>query len=476
MTDFAANVRSIAKQMSLEVHLVGGCVRDQFLGRPTNDLDVLVPGGTHAFAEALSEDVGGSLFELGSGRGMFRVVGPPGSRDQHVDVSPLAGSLQEDLRRRDFTINAIARTCGDRERLVDPLDGVRDLRRNVIRATSPKAFIEDPVRALRAVRLAAQLGFEIEPGTRSMIQQSASLLSRAAGERVRDEMFLLLQEPDFARQILLLDELELLVVLFPEVAALKGIEQGGYHDRDAFEHTIEVIGALEGLAQSPERLAPDQATELAHHWSVPLSGDRRRRDLLMLAALLHDIGKVDTQEVDEEGVAHFYGHTEHGADMACRIARRLVLSRREEAFLSTVVSSHLRPTLLAGNPNAGAHALRRLRRDVGTALPDVVALAWSDGQAKGGPKSSRGRIERLRVLAQGLIAEWVADREAREAPLLSATEIMAALDLRPGPRVGQLVQALADAQAEGIVQSRDKAVAFLKELQERAEGADGIAN
>jgi tRNA nucleotidyltransferase/poly(A) polymerase len=464
VTSLAAAVCRTAQELGVDAYLVGGCVRDQLLGRPTRDLDVLVQGDTAAFAEALAHRLGGSFFELGTGRGMYRVIGPPDELDTHVDLTPFCGPLEEDLRRRDFTINGLAKPCRTPGEVLDPTGGLPDIQGRLVRAASPESIAADPIRAIRAVRLAAQLRFDIEPGTRSLVAASAGLVARAPAERLRDELFLLLREPGVADAIRLLEELSLLDAILPEVGALREVDQSGYHQHDALAHTLETVKALEMVIRAPQGLSPEHVAELKRHWGAELAGGRRRRELLLLAGLLHDVGKAETRTVAPDGVTHFFGHPEAGARLTATIARRLTLSRREEAFLKAVVAHHLRPTLLAADPNAGPAATRRLLRDGGDSLPDIVALSWADGVAKAGPKVSSEVRERLRALCRDLIAAWSTRREQPTPPLLSSAEIMEMLGVRPGPQLGALIRALADAQADGVVRSREGAAAFLRDL------------
>ncbi|HEX7021905.1 MAG TPA: HDIG domain-containing protein [Trueperaceae bacterium] len=407
--------------------LVGGAVRDALLGRPPADLDWLVADPEVA-ARAAADALDGSVFPLDDARGHWRVVTKDAVRDY---IRPV-GSLEADLAARDFTINAMA--ADPTGRLIDPLGGRADLRARQLRMVAPANLRNDPLRALRAVRLVVQLGLEIAPDTQRVLRelaasQQAGELPLPAWERAGEELNKLLVLPAAAEGIRLLQELGFLEVYLPELARLHGVTQGGYHHLDALAHSLEALRQL--LAGFPD-------ASRALRW----------------ATLLHDLGKADTRQAETSKVIHFYGHDKLGAMLARRLLQRLrqpaELTRKVEAL----VRYHMLP--LPKNRREARRFVHRRR----TLLPELLELMIADREAARGPMSSEASRQAYRM-ALARVLEILAELPPRK-PLLDGREIMALLDLPPGPRVGEAIRFVAEAEAVGDIASREEAEAALQ--------------
>ena len=278
--------------------LVGGCVRDLLIGKPPADYDVAVSSGPESYARRLAERHGGRPVAIGPARHrIFRVV----AGDRVFDVSPLAGSsIAADLHNRDFTINAMAFDL-TRQALIDPENGRADLRNRVIRMVSPAAFTRDPLRQLRAFRLAAQFTCRIEPQTVQAVKNGAGTITRGAGERIRTELLKMLA---ISKSVNLIEQMAACGLLFdilPELAPLQSCRQNAHHSFDAWTHTLVAFRRLEALIDPDSRAeggSPlDRAVQALH--------DGGRTGLLKMALLLHDVGKPATRSVDEQGQVHF---------------------------------------------------------------------------------------------------------------------------------------------------------------------------
>ncbi|UCC65393.1 MAG: CCA tRNA nucleotidyltransferase, partial [Anaerolineae bacterium] len=316
------------REEGMEAYLVGGSVRDTLLGRPAHafhDLDFAVPVGGLVLARRLADWLGGAFFPLDVERDTGRVVltGSDGRR-LFLDFARWRGeSLETDLADRDFTITAMAldvtQTAG--VNLIDPFGGRADLSAGLVRAVSDRSFANDPVRTLRAVRMEAELGLHVEPHTEILLRRAVPSLDRVSRERVRDELVRILGTPGAAAHVRRLDGLGLLLAILPEVVALKGVTQWPPHRPDVYEHTLQVLAALEELfawlwpdgAYSP---LPGEVAEtlgclalwrepLQVHLSQQTSSGCVRATLLKLAALLHDVGKPETRSQDENGRIRF---------------------------------------------------------------------------------------------------------------------------------------------------------------------------
>ena len=264
--------------------------------------------------------------------------------DTYVDFAHLRGNLREDLATRDFTINAMARQLGSNE-LTDPFHGIKHLETKQVCAVSDQVFQNDPVRLLRAIRIARELDFVIGGHTETLIRHDAHLLEFASMERARDEFYKIIALPNCVAALRQLDNLGLLGVLLPEVAALKNVTQSPPHAYDVFEHSLVAIDELEKIQtrEYAEVANGEFVAELISHFTQHISAERGRGTLLRVAMLLHDIGKAGTRSVDADGKIHSYEHEPCGAQMAEDILRRLRFSNDEIEIVLRVIQNHLRP-------------------------------------------------------------------------------------------------------------------------------------
>ena len=454
--------------------LVGGAVRDVLLGRAPSDLDWLV-ADPEATARALAGAWGGSLVALDPARGHWRVV--VGTPDRSADLDPPEGapdvapagadpravpgartwdfaaprgaSLEDDLRRRDLTVNALAWRPHD-EALIDPTGGLADLRAGRVRLAGPRALHDDPLRAWRVVRFAARLGFRVERATRAQVAVAAGALARGAlprpaPERVGAELEALLTTPVAGRAVRALDELGLLALDLPELTAGRGVRQGPLHHLDVLDHQIEALQQLvDGF--------PD--ADLALRW----------------ATLLHDVGKPPTREpggLGPDGLVlrdRFTGHDRVGADLAASALERLRQPRARVARVHALVAAHMRP--LPGDERGARRFVHRLR----PLLPDLLRLMLADREAARGRGASAAARRAYRERVGRVLAALDATPPA--PALLDGRAVMAALDLAPGPEVGAILAAVAEAQALGEVVDRDGALAYAERVA-RARGRSG---
>src|SRR4051794_12974106 len=290
-----------------DVWLVGGAVRDRLLGRDTDDVDLAVPGDPRAHARRLARAGRGTAFELSGAFGAWRVVGP--RHAWHVDLVRLRdGDIHADLAHRDFTINAMAEPLAGGE-LLDPHGGRADLEARRLRMVSPRSLEEDPLRALRAVRIAVELALVIDPATADAVDEHAPGIDRVAAERVFGELKRVVCADDVLRGLRMMDAHGLTAVVLPELAALHGVEQSVYHHADVYDHTLEVLDATALLAADPQAAGlADQAQAVRALLAEPLADDLTRGEAMRFAALLHDAAKPLTQARRGDGRVTFIGH------------------------------------------------------------------------------------------------------------------------------------------------------------------------
>ncbi len=431
------SIASLAADAGIDVWIVGGTVRDVLLGRAPRDLDIAVDRHALTLARRLADALRGHYVELDDERCVARVVLPASAGDSppedlhadpgvdaitrlcsetlplpvpqedaaaYIDVAQLAGSVENDMRRRDFTIDTLAVRLSDAlqhpagARAIDVCGGLADLRAKLVRMNAPSVFADDPLRLLRAARIAAELAFQVEALTAQEVRSRAPTVLDASPERQRDELARVFALDAAYPGVRLLDELGLLDVLLPEVSIGRGVEQPKEHAYDVFEHNVRTVDVLDVLLadQRPARhdlWLWDCAWDafgwceqgLRAYFAQRLSGDRSRASLLKVAGLLHDIAKPQTREL-RDGRTRFVGHADLGARMAHDIMRRLRFSSRETRFVSTLVAEHLRPVQLAQIGEVPTRrALYRFYNDLGDAAPAVLLLSLADVPAAPGP-------------------------------------------------------------------------------------------
>jgi putative nucleotidyltransferase with HDIG domain len=448
-----------------EAWIVGGAVRDAALGDEVRDLDLAVPGDPGAAARALAGPLGGHAFELSSEFSTWRVVST--ARGWQVDLTPLRdGSIDADLAARDFTIGAVAVPLAGGE-VRDPFDGLGDLERRVLRAVGERSFAEEPLRLLRAPRLAAGLGLDLDPGTAELARDAAGRAGEPAGERQLAELRQLLGGRDPLRGLRLMDELGVTAVVLPEVAGLHGVGQGPNHHLDVHGHTLAVLEYTLEIEMNLERFAGDRAAEVAALLAEPLADEMSRGTALRFGALFHDIAKPQTRQ-ERDGFVSFRGHDAAGAEMIGELfAGRLHASRRLTRHLQALALHHLRLGFMIPERPLSRRRVHDYLRATEPVSVDVTLLTVADRlSARGaGPLASPEMVSAHLDLAREMIAaalDW--RRDGPPAPLLRGDEIAAALELEPGPELGEAVAELEAAQYAGEVTDHDSALALLASL------------
>jgi putative nucleotidyltransferase with HDIG domain len=471
-----------------EIHLVGGAVRDMLLNRLSPDLDFALPSNGISLARRVANALKADFMVLDDERETGRVIvtGSDGTRT-FLDFATYRGdNLEEDLRARDFTINAIAFDL-HKQTLIDPLNGASDLRAKLIRACSSTSLSDDPVRILRAVRQAAAFEFRIELDTRKAMKQAANLLPNVSPERQRDELFKMLEgaKPDASMRAL--EILGVFPYILPELSALKGVAQSAPHIYDVWEHTLSVLSHLESILSA---LAPgDSADEtndlftglltlrigrfreqVAAHFASSLNADRSVRAALFFAALYHDVQKPATRSVDQAGRIRFFDHDVKGAEVAESRARAFNLSNDEVERIGKIIANHMRFHFFATRIESekqepSRKAIYRFFRDSGEAGVDLVLLGLADLRGMGGPMLTQetwaAALDVARILLENY---WEKPGETVAPPrLLDGNELMKELNLEPSRVVGQLLEAIREGQATGKIESREQAFDLARE-------------
>ncbi len=441
--------------------LVGGALRDQLLGRPTSDYDVAVSGEPRAVAAQLAQLVSGPRFRLSEGFGGWRVISS--DRRWRIDVLPLAGSsIEDDLARRDLTVNAIAQPLPVGG-LIDPFGGLTDLRERRLRMVSPEAFAEDPLRSLRLVRLECELGFSADAETAEAAARNAQGLVRVAPERVFAELRRIICSDRAVSGLELIDQLGITAVLLPEFAALHGVEQSPYHHLDVYEHTLAVLAETIELERDPHRSLGIHAQAVSQFLSLPLANELTRWQALRFGALMHDIAKPQTREISNQGRITFIGHDAAGGEAATAILSRLRTSERLADHVAALARNHLRLGFLVHEMPLSRREVYRYLRECDPVQVDVTVLSVADRLATRGARSDEA-IRKHLELADQLLGEalaWVANPPK---PPVRGDQLARALGIDPGPQLGTILQELEEASFAEEIGSRQEALARARQL------------
>lgn len=446
-------VHQAAQNIDQPVFVIGGFVRDILLNRPCKDLDFVTKGSGIVLAEEVAKILGTDQINVFKNFGTAMIkhqdyelefVGARKESYQRNSRKPIVedGTLEDDQKRRDFTINALAidLSTTDFEQIVDPFSGLEDLDNKIIRTPLDPdiTFSDDPLRMLRAIRFACQLGFRIEDSSYQAISRNAHRIDIISKERIVDEMNKMILSPNPSTGFKLMFNTKLLHRIFPEMVALQGVEvREGKGHKDNFYHTLEV---LDNISENTDQL-----------W-------------LRWAAIMHDIAKPPTKRFHPKAGWTFHGHEDKGARMVPKIFKRMKLPLDAKMkYVQKLVALHLRPIALTKEEITDS-ALRRLIVDAGDDLEDLLTLCRADITSKN-PEKVKRYLARFDVVEQKL--QDVAERDELRnwQPPITGEMIMKAFDLPPSKQVGEIKQEIREAILDGKVENDlDKAMAYMLEL------------
>ena len=437
--------------------IVGGAVRDEILGRPVTDLDLVVQGDPEDAAKTFAAQLGKcAAFALNDEFGAWRVV-HHNDRWQ-VDFNPLNGdTIEADLSRRDFTVNSIAEEVATGKRL-DPNGGVADLSARALRAVSTSSFEDDPLRVLRMTRLARELGLTPDDGTVSLAKAGAARLVDVAGERIFMEFRRILSGPDASQGIRDLDASGALAAVLPELLRLKEVEQSEFHHLDCWGHTLLVLDEVEALQGDPSPLGPagQEAVEIL---SGGLADGETRWLGLRLAALLHDIAKPDTKVEFDNGRIGFPGHDDRGADISDEVLLgRFKTSARLAAFVRAEIIDHLAAGFMTHDEPVGLRAIYAYLGKTGQAAVDTTVISVADRLATRGRNSDEAIARHLALTDRLLVAAVERERDGEPEPLVRGDELAKNLGIAPSPLLGEVLAEIAAATYAREIATPEEAV------------------
>ena len=449
------------------VYLVGGSLRDRILSRPSNDHDFVVHGNARAFAKKVAAKLGVRVIEMGKAdKAVYRVV----SGDNVLDFSPIHGkTIHEDLKNRDFTINGLGFDLSS-ETLIDSVGGLDDIRSRTIRLISEDAILADPLRMLRAFRLAAVLDFEISPQTLSVIKEHAGLITQSAGERIRAELFGMAEAERSFPHLKQMSEVGLMIKLIPELEPCCDCPSDDHGD-NIFEHVVSTYGEIETVLSEYPTIWPEYAEPIRSYLE-----QGNRKVLLRWAALLHDLGKPATRSIDPTGRLRYLAHEEKGALIARGICLRLKMSGQERSYIELIVRNHLHPLHLFDARQRGTLTTRGLVRFVRKYEDHIMGLlvhSIADQRAKAGHSIEFGKAFEafLKEILRRYFTEF---KPTMRAPrLITGKDLIEHFGLTPSEFFGRLLQKVEDAKLNREIRTREEALELVARLLD-LEGDAGI--
>jgi poly(A) polymerase len=485
-------------------YLVGGAVRDLIMSRDISDIDVVVPDNPEETCREAAAALDGTAFVLDNERGVWRAALPDGAQ---VDISRMksspsaqktlytgtsmpgriasfhlrslrlrkdatggeggdtpsfSGDIFNDLSARDFTIDAMALPFPDGGSVLDPFGGTEDIGKKLIRALSRRALSDDPLRLIRAFRLAQQLGFKIDVETLEAVRELSPLLSGVSAERVRDELYIMLEGADSHQSFRVMAEAGLLERVLPETKPMRGLPLGETHEYDLLGHSLKAMEFAEDVMTYPEEYFGVRAPEVARYLSERADGRLTMRGLIKLAALMHDSGKPAAMSREPDGGRiRFTGHDLKGAQLNEAAAARLKLSSKAKELLSLTARHHMRPLHMT-KERVTRHAMYRYVRDIDGHLPASLIVALADAFAtREKPESISTDVESATLeLSEYYYGEFLSQEEA---PLLKGRDLIREFKLKPGPVFSRLLNEVREKRAEGKITTREEALRYVRE-------------
>ncbi|VAX25254.1 hypothetical protein MNBD_NITROSPINAE02-1436 [hydrothermal vent metagenome] len=459
--------------LGFKTWLVGGAVRDALMGKEMLDLDLVFDRNPVAAASQYARDSGLGFATLDEERKIARIVGKePGYYT--IDVALMQGdSIEEDLGRRDFTLNAIALFwMGDDINVTDPHGGIDDIGDNILRPVFRETFIKDPVRILRIYRFALTHGLVIAPETQRLTAYAQKLLPDCPGERIANELYHILKSPESYRAFLQMSKDGVLDYIFPEMTGMRGVTQNHWHHLDVFDHSMETLLKLEEtLSQPPPWLSPFAAKIFAT-LDEKISFGITRGMALKLAALYHDTGKPGHRAEDPSGKVTFIEHEKLSEKFTGKLAKRLRLPGAVTSGLSAIVLNHLRPLNAISEGKISPKACYRYNRDLGEWAVPASILCYADALATRGPRvtDERRRQEEMAIID---LLQFIEHEEAKPAGgrlPVTGKDMMEKFNIPEGPLIGQLLETLREAVSMGDVSSEGEAYRFIDKILEERGG------
>lgn len=455
----------IAKEFpNTQIYVVGGTVRDLFTGKKSYDRDIIVVNeDAKEFALKLNELFDSAYVPLDEENKIYRIVlhELEDNKQNIIDVTnPVGGSIETDLRRRDLTINAIAVNIRTGE-ILDLFGGITDLQNKTLNYIEETNFVDDPLRLLRVYRFQALLDFELTAETISVICKYTDLISKPAKERINYELMKLFSGEYVYTALLNMNKTWLLEEIFPIVKELKQVPPNTHHHLDLLNHSLETTRQIQ--------LLYNQADEkVKEHLDKADFGGFSRLTHLKLAGFLHDIGKFSTWTIDKETGRHrFIKHDDVGSKLVKPLLRKLCFSNKQIAYVSEMIKNHIYPSQMMCEADVNEKAMTRYLRKLEDNVIDNIILAKADRLSARGEAVTDEMVENNLKNLDKLLEFYFNSLEtlAPLPKLLDGNEVMEILNIKPSRVLGEILEALHEAQLSGEVNTKEEAIEFVKQYK-----------
>jgi len=449
------------KSLGEKIYLVGGTIRDFYINpeKISLDKDIIVTSCPAIdFAKKLEQAFKGTLITLDEENKIYRFIFE--DKINYVDItSPVGDSLNEDLSRRDFTINAIALDLSNNE-IIDLFNGIEDIKNRKIRHISEKNFTDDSLRLLRAFRFKALTGFDIDNETTELIKKHSKLISKPAKERINYEILKMFGGKYTDKAILNADKTGLIDIIFPAIPDVKKVPKNSHHHLDLFNHSVETVKQVEILYEN-------SSPEVKEHLERVDFGGNTRLAHLKLSAFLHDIGKFSTWTIDETGRHRFIMHDEVGEKLAKEFLKENKYSKKQIEYISEMVKKHIYPTSIAmgavTDNGINYKSYMKYIRKMGDNSIDAIILAKADRLSAQGPEITEEMTKHNLECLDSLLNYYLSVRDTLTPlpKLLTGNEIMELLNIKPSRKLGEIISKMEEAQISGDITSKEDAVNFV---------------
>jgi len=441
----------------VDAYLVGGYVRDVFLGKQSCDRDIIIiKDNIEEFSKNIAQKINATFIELDKNWEIYRLVLQ--DKKNYIDFAKaIENSIEKDLKRRDITINSIAFNLNTNE-FYDPNNGIDDIKNGIIKGLSEENFTDDPLRLLRVFRFQSTLGYKISPQTYKIICKHARLIEKPAKERVNTELIKLFEGKHAASTLQSMDDAGILELIFPFVKEIKTIPPNTHHHLDLIHHSLETVKQIDEIIPA----LPQKAQEILQETPY---GTVQKSAYLKLAGFMHDIGKPSTWTIDEETGRHrFIYHDSKGAEIAPAYLKKLKFSKKQIAYIQNLIRNHIYPSNVnLNNEKSVMKFLRKMDNDT----IDVLVLAMADRLSARGPAITEEMVSQNLNQLNTILNRYLEKLdEIKPLPkLLNGNEVMKILNIKPSPQLGEILSELQAAQEDGLVTTHEEAVDFVKKIR-----------
>ena len=439
-----------------QIYLVGGSVRDYLIGKATHDRDIIVTDeNAKNYALKLNEILNSTFVSLDEENNIYRLVMP--DKINYIDITnPIDNSLEKDLMRRDLTMNALAIDLKNFE-LIDIVGGITDIKNKIINYIIKENFKDDPLRLLRAYRFQAIYGFKLSSETTFAICEYSNLIKKPAIERINYEILRLFNGKYADKALINMDKSGILDEIFPFVKELKKIPPNTHHHLDLFNHSIETVKQIQLLYEN------SQEKVKKHLNSIDFGGHSRLAHL-KLSGFMHDIGKFSTWTIEEDGRHRFIKHDDVGSKISKDFLKKNLYSNKQIEYISTMIKYHIYPSSVMSSPEINNKVMMRYIRRMGNNSIDEIILSQADRLSARGPAITNEIIENNINALNKLLNFYLENCETLKPlpKLLNGNDIMKITGIKPSKKLGEIVNALHEAQISGDVITQEHAINFVK--------------